>query len=161
MSNLYSLVEVMNRLTAMQTEVTGYDAAGYWPFSSEVPPYWSNRIVSWTEDTTAIGSGFEVDRYIIGMNLVVGHLTEGYKAEVAQEAYDALPAMADFFAKNRGLTCDAYPDDYVWLMPGPDGGVQITGAPGGNRTVDNSLRIAQVVIELTLSVPLVRRITTL
>lgn len=166
-ANGYDLSEIMKRIAAMQSEAivlkgdgqTQYPitAVPYWPYQQESCPYFFNKIVSMEVEN--IASDITVDRYIIEMGLVCGHLSQGYKGDLSMEVLSEwIPAMLQYFDEHRWLNTKGgiYTKAARWLFSGDDG-AEITGIPQGQRTVNNAgVETIQHYIGFMLAVPLVR-----
>lgn len=150
MADLYDLDDVMDRLVAMEQEAIpgDIDAAKYWPYQQEGLPYWVNRVLSMEVEPDY--EGRVIDRYTFGLMLVVGHLTQGVKAEIHEDSYAKIGQVLDFFGKRARLTSTEYPDEPDYLAV-DEGGAVITGVPNGTRAVANTgIGVTQIVIEFRL-----------
>lgn len=149
---MYDLVELMDRVVAMQKEaVQGCDASPDWNHTQEAFPYWINRIASMVADPTMETQ--PIDRYVVLMRFVIGHLTENYLGLDAQIAYQAIPQVLSFFRGHSGFTSLAYPERMDFLI---DAQAEITALPNGVAYFQhNGMGGIQFGFEMTLEAPLI------
>lgn len=115
----------MKRLLAMEKQaltdqnITGVGGAYYFPYQQETFPYFVNRLVdvrnAYTQKTIAEDENlYELE---VQSTLVIAHLTSGYKFENADNIYDYIVYIMNYFTLNEGMTSDEYTSPPQYLSP--------------------------------------------
>ncbi len=155
-----TLSQAMTRIAELQKDalntLTGgkVDAVAFFPYAQEDFPYFVNWLSGDDEDEE-VSEDIVLDRYVVTMRLVVGHLTEGYEGEVALDIYEYIPAIKAAFATNSFLKSTDSPTDLDSIAPE---GVNITGSTGLRAFVNAGLNVTQIGVDFTLELPILREV---
>ena len=143
-------------LADMTPNVTA-DAVDFFPWEQEVPPYFVNWLSGYRERLSIddqdedSSEDIPVEWWAVTARLVIGHLGEGYKGEIARDLYDYMPAITQFFRTHPYLTSTAYPTPLDMIGP-----ISLVIPDGTGLRVFSNAGIVnqQVGTEFTLQIPI-------
>lgn len=151
--------ELLNRVVALELEAMASinvrcDAKGFFYWTQESFPYFTNRIASngVADDGSEV---FDINRPLVIMRLIVGHITEGYKGEPESKLYEWGPIVKAYI-QNRSDFLECANAPYNTRMDGlryckviDNGGFRIFEDSGlGTKQVGRELQLQCEFVEV-------------
>lgn len=157
----FDLDALMERLIEMEKESIDAlvdntpDAVKYFPYEQEAFPYWNNRITVF--DRINLSQDIVIYAFDITARLVIGHLTEGYRSEIYEDAYDYIASVLDYFADRALMNSNTNdtPMEDVWCDDDEYGGLEIIDMTGPAAFANAAIDTTQVAIEFVFRLPVI------